>query len=449
MRESKRRRALELAKDALIVLLACSALWLAARTQLISPLSGLLGDDGSQTVTGVDQTPSEEGGALTPMAMVVNLPREDPPAGSALPQESWVRFGILYDQRACQELFQRVAGPLAEALFGAGPPEEISRDQWEEALTRRLGIYLDFQGEIPLPVLTGWLSGTPLQGDGSVRRMVLAVEEEQVVLYYRNETDGAFYRCSCGTVSAQALTEVLSSASGREVFYAFEAEEYSSLDPDTLLFDDMPELEVYAASNPVSGQGALRDLVEDLGFPLDSTNFYPSDEQVARSGDDSVRLSDRGVAVYTAGEEAGVLPPVRTAGEGALFECVEVCRQVAMSALGPRCGEARLYLISARTVQNGYEIEFGYSMNGVPVQLEEGYAARFQVSDGRIQQFTLYLRSYVSNGGSSVVLPVRQAVAALEAEGLEGRELLLVYPDGGGDTLTAGWTARDNTAGRE
>ena len=71
------------------------------------------------------------------------------------------------------------------------------------------------------------------------------------------------------------------------------------------------------------------------------------------------------------------------------------------------------------------------------------------MSDGRIQQFTLYLRSYVSNGGSSVVLPVRQAVAALEAEGLEGRELLLVYPDGGGDTLTAGWAARDNTAGRE
>ena len=38
--------------------------------------------------------------------------------------------------------------------------------------------------------------------------------------------------------------------------------------------------------------------------------------------------------------------------------------------------------------------------------------------------------------------------AALLAEGLEGRELLLVYPDGGGDTLTAGWAARDSAAGR-
>ena len=43
MRESKKRRAVELAKDVLIVLLTCSALWLAARTQLMDPLSGLLG----------------------------------------------------------------------------------------------------------------------------------------------------------------------------------------------------------------------------------------------------------------------------------------------------------------------------------------------------------------------------------------------------------------------
>ena len=41
MRESKKRRAVELAKDVLIVLLTCSALWLAARTQLMDPLSGL------------------------------------------------------------------------------------------------------------------------------------------------------------------------------------------------------------------------------------------------------------------------------------------------------------------------------------------------------------------------------------------------------------------------
>ena len=130
------------------------------------------------------------------------------------------------------------------------------------------------------------------------------------------------------------------------------------------------------------------------------------------------------------------------------MDCVEACRQTALSVLSPRCGEARLYLLSAVRAQEGWEIDFGYSLNGVPVQLEEGYAARFQVSGGRIEQLTMYLRSYASSGEETAVLPARQASAALRAEGLEGRELLLVYADGGGDTLAAGWAARDNAAGR-
>lgn len=47
-----------------------------------------------------------------------------------------------------------------------------------------------------------------------------------------------------------------------------------------------------------------------------------------------------------------------------------------------------------------------------------------------------------------MVLPVRQAAAAMEAEGLEGQELLLVYLDGGGDTVSASWAAADNRPGR-
>ena len=35
-----------------------------------------------------------------------------------------------------------------------------------------------------------------------------------------------------------------------------------------------------------------------------------------------------------------------------------------------------------------------------------------------------------------------QARAAMEAAGLEGRELLLGYQDSGGGTVTAGWIAR-------
>ena len=159
-----------------------------------------------------------------------------------------------------------------------------------------------------------------------------------------------------------------------------------------------------------------------------------------------VRLSDRGTAQYQyEGRKGDGLFPVRQQGStDGLFSAVETCRQIALSAMAARCGEARLYLMSARGAEGEWEIDFGYSLDGIPVLTEGGRAARFVVEDGEVVQFSLYLRSYVNSGTTSLVLPPRQGAAALSAQNLTGEELLLTYIDGGGDTLTAGWSAKDN-----
>ena len=65
----------------------------------------------------------------------------------------------------------------------------------------------------------------------------------------------------------------------------FESELYQGLDPDTLLLPEAPAPAVYAASNPMNaGPGSLQSLVQDLGFSLNSTSFYSTDEQVAGQG---------------------------------------------------------------------------------------------------------------------------------------------------------------------
>ncbi len=445
MENNRKARAVELGKDVLILLLTISALWLAAQTPLAAPLQGLFREEGRQTVSLPGQGVNRVEGAL-PMAMVANLP-----GGTGLPlavpdAAEGVRCGIQYDQAACQELFQQVAGPLVEALSSAGKPEEVGRQEWERALTGTLGVYMDFQGQIPMPVLVGWLSGERTQLTATVRRLALTVREDGVDLYYRDEETGSCYRCRSEVADPFPLAEALSGLTGNGAFYAFESELYQDLDPDTLIFPGTPAPAVYAAANPMSaGQETLQALVQDLGFSLNSTSFYSTDEQVARSGDDSVRLSDRGVAQYQyEGRRGGGLFPVLNQGEaGALFDSVETCRQLALSAIGSRCGEARLYLESVQTRQEGWEIQFGYSLNGVPVLTEGGSAARFVVEGGEIVQFSLYLRSYTNSGALSLVLPPRQGAAVLLAKGLEGQELALTYSDGG-DGLTAGWSARDS-----
>ncbi len=439
MNENRKRRIIELAKDALIVLLSCSALWLAARTPLTAPLRGLFQEESPQVVYGQNQAGSRDSGAL-PMAMAANLP-----GGMGSPEGAeGTRYGVCYDQAACQELFQKVAGSLAETLSSAEAPEAVSREEWEKALTARLGVYMDFQGEIPLPVLVGWLSGGESELTASVRRLVLTQWEGGTDVYYRDEGDGGFYRCRSEVADSFSLAEALAGLTDNGAFFAFESELYAGLAPDTLLLPDAPAPAVYSASNPMNaGQGTLEALVRDLGFSLNSTSFYSTDEQVARSGDDSVRLSSRGVAQYQYEGRTGdgLFPVLRQGEAGTLFDRVETCRQIALSAMGSRCGEARLYLLSITERTEGLEIDFGYSLNGVPVLLDRGCAARFLVEGDQVVQFSIYLRNYTAGDGVSLVLPPRQGAAALAARGLEGEELLLTYADGG-DTLTAGWSAR-------
>lgn len=451
MENNKKFQAVELLKDVLIVLLTASALWLAAQTPLSAPLRGLLREEDGHAASLPGQGVNRAEAAL-PLAMVANIPAGTglPGGAGALEGTEGARCGLQYDQGACQELFQQVAGPLVEALSSAGEPEAIGRLQWEEALTGTLGVYMDFQGQIPMPVLMGWLSGGDTRLTATVRRLVLTVWEDGVDLYYRDEDSGGYYRCRSEVADPFSLAGALSGLTDNGAFYAFESELYQDLDPDTLLFLETPSPAVYTAANPMSaGQETLQALVQDLGFSLNSTSFYSTDEQVARSGDDSVRLSDRGVAQYQyEGRGGGGLFPVLSQGEaGALFDSVETCRQIALSAMGTRCGEARLYLMSVQTRTEGWEIDFGYSLNGIPVLTEGGRAARFVVEGGEVVQFSLYLRSYTSSGSGAMVLPPRQGAAALSARGLAGQELLLTYTEAGGDTLTAGWSARDNRRG--
>lgn len=432
----KRRRAIELAKDVLIVLLTCSALWLVTRSQIMSSINGLL-----QEETPAGGTHETQGGTRAdarPLRIVASLPGETRTG----------RCALQYDQVAVDGLFQQVVGLLVETLSSAGAPEEVTRSQWEQALTTPPSLCLDFQGEIPLTVLSGWLAGEEIDNTATVRRLVLTVWEKSVALYYQDRNDGSYYRCLSEVANGQHLTEALVSLQDNGAYYAFESGQYDWLDPDTLLTDSVPTPDVYQVKNPLSGdQSALEQIMTALDLPVNSSSFYSvGDERVARIGGDNLRLSGNGVVEYHAEEGSSLFTAAAQPEDATLFQVVEACRKLAAATVGSNAGQARLYFSGVRESEEGLEVSFNYCLNGIPVRLEDGTAAWFQVENGRITRFVLRYRSYTDSGETSVVLPIPQAAAAMEAMGLEGEELLLVYSDNGGETVSASWAATGNGA---
>lgn len=424
----KNRRMVERVKTLLIVLLSCSAVYLAVRTQMPVSLHSLLPTRTTQS--GSQTTQESRIQAAQPLRMAVTL------RGG----EESLRYGVQYDQEAQDILFQQMYSLLVEALSSAEAPAAVDETSWREALNTSPGIYFDWQDNLPFSVLVGWLSVENGQLTGSVRRLVLTAQEGQAVIYYCGQEE-TYYRAVCPMVDVSRLSEAVAGVKDNGAQFAFEQEEFDGLAPYTLLLGENLTPKIYQASNPLEQEEIREQVRQTLDFSDDSSvSYVTSNEQVIRNGNDTLRLAADGSTVTFTAADGGSRYLVTSSG---VYGAVERCRQLAVDTLGDLCGQARLYLMSVE--ENGeesWQIEFGYLLDGVPVRLgDEGYAARFQVSGGRVVSFTLCLRSYTDSGTTSVVLPQRQAMAAMEAKGHQGEELLLVYLDTGIQQVSASWAA--------
>lgn len=441
-----RRRAIETAKDLLIVFLSCSAVYLAARSQLYSGLGGdwlstaaqLLGGESSPSVT----TAPAARMRVQPSCIALCT-------GADLGDGVRERCGIQYDAAAVEKVFDEVSRFLGEALAGAGTPREIARDQWEDAL-QAPGIYFDLMGSVPLPALAVWLGDQNSGGNlsGTVRRLAVAgTGGELAGLYYINEEDGLYYACNTPVRMGGELAALLNSRGGNGARFAFEAgEAFAMLDPDVLLPADTPALASYTASSPISLEdtGQLDDLQRRLAF---RPAGYPTEDGWVN---DTLRIGKDGAVRYDGRQSGGGRYGVSMTEEGAvdLAQAVSAARSLAEVLLSPgqNKNEARLYLIGVEQRDNIWEIRFGYTLNGAAVVVDgQETAARFLVGEGRILQYELLFRFYtVYEQTGSLLLPEAQAAAAASAMGPAGQELMLCYTDSGADgaIAEAGWAVR-------
>jgi hypothetical protein len=178
--------------------------------------------------------------------------------------------------------------------------------------------------------------------------------------------------------------------------------------------------------------------MSDLGINLSGSVFYSAaGEEVVRSGSDTLRLSKDGVVEFGGG--AFRVDPI--SGQSEAYAAVESCRRLLEQTVVPRCGAAGFCLSRVEETYDGFRVEFEYTLNGAPVSLHAGPAARFEITGGGITAFTLRLRSYIQSEENRLILPPIQAAAAMEAMELAGRELMVTYHDHGEERVVPQWTA--------
>ena len=421
-----KRRMIEWGKNILIVLLTLSALFLLTMTPLAqdSGLEGLLGSGNAG------------GGASDISAQ----PRTVLPARLAVYRDG-ERYGLQYDDETMEERFAAFGPLLGEALSGAGEPAPLTESGWRDCLSRP-GVYFDFSGTVPLSALDRWLGGEACPLGGSARRVMLSAgEDDRVTLCWQDAGSGGFYTCSTILSRALHLDPALETVSPNGAFFAFEDAGLAGLlEPFTLITEGERTGAQYAVTMPLTTAAGMETFLDALSY--NSQNHAPgSTGEVYLDGADRLVVQDNGTVTYRAAQ--GEKYPVENRnGATTAVQAADGARALAERALGPLCGDARLYLLSAEEYGEGWRLRFGYRLNGCAVYLDgEGWAAEFIIQRGYITDFVLRVRSYAADGESVLLLPLDRAAVLLPELTGEKRELVLRYRDGGGQTVSPHWEA--------
>ncbi len=412
-------RWIERGKTLLIVLLTLSACWLLAALTW--------GEHGFAAGPSRQPAPGGGGGVtLTAATMPASLVITGPEG----------RYGVQYDQGRVDEFFARLSPLVGDGLASAGTPVPLREEEWRRCLSDT-GAYFDFAGEIPLSALCGWFSADgvcPLEG--SARRLLLcAGEGDQVLLCWQDAEDGGFYSCPTDLTQSLHLDPVLGDYRPNGAYFAYEDETLAGLvQPYTLVTEEIRDGTVYAAADPLNSDTTAA-LLSALSFS-DQNYTRTSGGAAYVDGGDRLEIEDGGDVVYRASR--GDKYP---AGAGA-GEAIEAARTLVAGTAGALCGDAELYLISAGQTEDGFEVRFGYRLDGSAVRLHgEGWCARFRIRDGYITEFVLRLRSYTATGETALLLPIEQAAAMLPELTPERPELAILYLDGGAAQVSPQWVA--------
>lgn len=344
------------------------------------------------------------------------------PACILVTGKNGLHYAAKYDNKTGEKLLNLFSSPLGEALGTAGEPEEVAESSWREALKSN-SVFFDYIYPQPLSFISATLgtqvSGTP--ASELAERLLLANEGEGVYLYYISQSSGKIYRCQTAA-SAALLAEKIAEYPVGTASFAFEGgEQYDQIDPYFIFTGESSQLRAIAETNPLDDAFPVSELLSLFGINARTTKPYTDAGGAVIYVDSgkSLRIDTDGRVLFSVTGQDGAAAP-ENYGAKTRADCLRACAQIVSSSIAGLSGAAAVGLtgITDDSLPASGTLNFGYSVDGIPVTLSGGAtAARFVIRGGVIVRAELCFRAYTFTGNTLVVLPEKQAAAIAQEKG--------------------------------
>ena len=355
-------------------------------------------------------------------------------------------YGIQYSADGIAQTWTQMEDLWSAALVGAQEMRTASMAEYTRALQNNM-IFLEFDGSVPFSLIAGWMGAeTPEGGKNCVcGGLLLSREDEDSYrIYLRDAATGQLY-------SARTDIRDVQFASTAQNFTANDctmaAETDTEISPDTLLFSQAQSFQT-VSFQPFTG--SVSTLLDDLHIDGQAAqeNAYVSRDgaSVYVSEDAIVRVSPESVLTYEA--ETGIRAYDNVLGpEEARQKCAQLGRTLSANLLESMNSGGEAHLSKAYTTDDGrYVTVFSLHIDGVPVDNELGYFARYEFEDGAMVHADMVLRICEVTGSAATVMP--EAIAAAVRQDADAL-LSLRYADTGSlraqDSESGGTTQTDGS----
>ena len=400
-----KRKAIEIGKDAVIVLLLCSIVLL-TRSLLPTSITG--------EAAGKIEVPAGEAQFVTAAKPLCISARSE--AGRATVQG---------DADALDGAWEQWGGLLGQAMSTAQSAETVGEAAFYGAM-KQPGVYFGFAGEIPAQALARWLGSDRADLTGASGDWLLTADRDGTSLWMYGTP---CLRCRT-ELPREALTAALANVMPDGSRFCLELEDVETDAHPLTLWPDGAVTALSATWEDPCDSAWANKLASSLAFNPYGSGTYtdPQGNIVFTEASRTCTVgADGTVTLQSADAEA----PVGTAADETAAARIEAARALLEAICGDSLGDARLYL----TACEGDVCRFGYALGGCAVTPD---AAAVTFEGDRIVSAEALVRTLRLGTTRQTLMPVNAAAAIVAP----GSRLSVGYALAGGGAVNVGWTAR-------